>query len=182
MEDAGAMHRHPYSPVPCTVVEATLTGGGPVVTPQEEANMLVAGVLAATTARYAAKQISAADFAEELTKFMTADVEFWSNYTPSWEPLRPLFAECRSIEEIVARYDYENEHEVIEHGSGVPFDFAISGDVVYYTQRETAAFFGKSAVTWDMVTKIDFRDEKIARIRMFLDPTPIEEVYGAPGT
>lgn len=153
-----------------------------MVTPQEEANMLVAGVLAATTARYAAKQISAADFAEELTKFMTADVEFWSNYTPSWEPLRPLFAECRSIEEIVARYDYENEHEVIEHGSGVPFDFAISGDVVYYTQRETAAFFGKSAVTWDMVTKIDFRDEKIARIRMFLDPTPIEEVYGAPGT
>ena len=43
--------------------------------------------------------------------------------------------------------DYENMHEVIQHGSSVPFDFSISGDVVYYTQNESAAFFDKTAVT-----------------------------------
>ena len=102
---------------------------------------------------------------------------FWSNYTPSWEPLRPLFAERRGIDEIVARYDYENDHEVIEDESGLPFDIAASGETLYYTQRETASFFGKRPVTWDMVTKIDIRDERITNIKMFLDPAPIEAVY-----
>lgn len=111
--------------------------------------------------------------------YMTDDVEFWSNYTPSYEPLRPLFAPCRGVEEIVARYSYENEHEAIEHGTGVPYDLSISGDVIYYTQNETAASFDQPAVTWAMVTKVEFRDAKIARIQMFLDPAPIEEVYGS---
>lgn len=130
--------------------------------------------------RYAANEISATEFVEELTGFMSDDIVFWSNYTPSWEPLRPLFATRRGIDEIVARHDYENEHEVIEDGSGVPFDIAVAGDTLYYSQRETASFFGKSSVTWDMVTKIEFRNGCIAGIRMFVDPAPIEQVYGAP--
>lgn len=73
-------------------------------------------------------------------------------------------------------------HEVIEHGSGVPFDIAVAGDTLYYPQRETASFFGKPLVTWDMVTKVDFRDGRIAGIRMFVDAAPIEQVYGAPGS
>ena len=112
---------------------------------------------------------------------MAADVVFSSNYTPSWEPLRPLFGERRGIDEIVARYDYENQHEVIEHGSGVPSDMAIGLDTLYYSQRETASFFGRPPVTWDMVTKIEFRDGRISGIRMFVDPAPIEQGYGAPG-
>ena len=103
---------------------------------------------------------------------------FLSNYTPSWEPLRPLFAERSGIDDIIARYDYENAHERIEHGSGIPFDFAVSGDSLYYTQHETASFFDRPAVSWEMVTKIEFCDERIASIRMFLDPAPIEKWYG----
>lgn len=118
---------------------------------------------------------------QELTGYMSDDIVFWSNYTPSWDPLRPLFAECRGIDEIVERYDYENEHEAIEDGSGIPFDIAITGHTLYYTQTETASFFGKPPVTWEMVTKIEFRHERITNIKMFLDPTPIEEVYGATG-
>ena len=86
----------------------------------EDAILAVAGALSEATVRYAANEISAAEFVAELTGFMSDDIVFWSSYTPSWEPLRPLFAERRGIDEIVARYDYENEHEVIEHGSGVP--------------------------------------------------------------
>ncbi len=147
------------------------------MTPEEETHMAIAAVLTEATAKYAAREISAAEFVQELTAYMTDDIEFWSNYAPSWEPLRPLFARRQGIDDIVARYDYETEHEVIGQGSGVPVDFAISGDVLYYTQNETATFFGKVAVTWDMVTKIEFRDGKVARIQMFLDSTPIENVY-----
>jgi ketosteroid isomerase-like protein len=89
-----------------------------------------------------------------------------------------LFAERSGISDIIARYDYENQHERIEEGSGIPFDFAVSGDSLYYTQHETASFFDQPAVTWEMVTKIEFRDGRIASIRMFLDPAPIEEGYG----
>lgn len=147
---------------------------------RKEVNMAVVGAMTAAVTKYGAGEISAAEFAQQLTLHMTDDVEFWSNYTPSYEPLRPLFAPCRGVDEIVARYSYENMHEVIRHGSGVPFDFSISGDLVHYTQNETAAFFGKTAVTWDMVTKVEFRDGKIARLQMFLDSVPIEEVYGSP--
>ena len=49
---------------------------------------------------------------------------------------------------------------------------------MYSTQRESASFFGRDPVTWDMVTKITFRDGKIAKIEMFLDPAPIEATYG----
>lgn len=143
--------------------------------------LAIAGALSAATARYAADEISAAEFVQELTGYMSDDVVFWSSYIPSWEPLRPLFAERRGVDDIVSRYDYENEHEVIEHGSGVPVDIAIAGNTLYYTQRETASFFGKPSVTWDMVTKIEFRDGRIATIRMFVDPAPIEEVYRASG-
>jgi ketosteroid isomerase-like protein len=141
--------------------------------------MAVVEVMTVATTRYAAGEITAAEFAQQLTMYMTNDVEFWSNYTPSYEPLRPLFGSCRGIDEIVARYSYENEHEVIEHGTGLPYDVSISGDVIYYTQKETAAFFDKTAVTWDMVTKVEFRDGKIARLQMFLDSAPIEEFYGS---
>ncbi|MBT8212872.1 MAG: hypothetical protein KJN71_06975 [Acidimicrobiia bacterium] len=92
-----------------------------------------------------------------------------------------MFAERRGIDEIVARYDYEYEDEVIEHGSGIPYDMAVTGDTLYYSQRETASFFGKPPVTWDMVTKVDFRNGRIASIQMFVDASPIERVYGAPG-
>ncbi len=146
---------------------------------QEDAILEITGALSAATARYAADEISAAEFVQELTGYMSDDIVFWSNYTPSWEPLRPLFSERHGIDDIVARYDYENEHEVIEHGSGQPFDIAIAGDTVYYSQRETASFFGRPAVTWDMVTKIEFRDGQISSIRMHLDAAPIEAAYGA---
>ena len=88
-----------------------------------------------------------------------------------------LFAERRGIDEIVTRYDYENEHEVIEDGSGMPVDIAVAGDTLYYTQREIASFFGKPPATWDMVTKMDFNAGRIASIRMFLDSGPIEAIY-----
>jgi hypothetical protein len=52
---------------------------------------------------------------------------------------------------------------------------AITGDTLYYTQTETASFFNKRLVTWDMVTKIEFRDGRITNIKMFLDLVPIEE-------
>ncbi len=149
-----------------------------MTTPEEEANLAIAAVLAATTEKYTAGEISAAEFVQELTAYMAPDVVFRSNYIPSWEPLRPLFAECRGIEEIVARYDYENEHEVIHEGSGMPFDFSIAGDVIYYSQHETASFFDRAPVTWDMITKLSFHETKIARIEMFLDLAPIEAVYG----
>lgn len=45
---------------------------------------------------------------------------------------------------------------------------------MYYTQRETASFFGRAPVTWDMVTKIRFRNTKIAEMEMFLDPAPMK--------
>jgi ketosteroid isomerase-like protein len=148
----------------------------------EEANMGTATVLTAAVAKYTAHEISATEFALLLTGCMIPDVVFRSNYTPSWEPLQPLFAECRGIDEIVARYDYENDHEVIHDGSGMPLDLSISGDVLYYTQRETASFFDRAPVTWDMVTKIRFRDGKIAEIMMFVDPAPIEAAYGTPAS
>ncbi len=144
---------------------------------QEDAILAIAGALSEATGRYAANEISAAEFVQDLTGYMSNDIVFWSNYTPSWEPLRPLFTERRGIDEIVARYDYENQHEVIEDGSGIPFDIAVAGDTLYYTQTETASFFGKQSVTWEMVTKIDFREGLITNIKMFLDTTPIEEAY-----
>jgi hypothetical protein len=140
--------------------------------------MHVVGLLTAITKKYIAKEITANEFIQKLTNYMTDDVVFWSNYTPSWEPLRPLFSERYGIEEIVERYDYEDRYEEIKGGSGAPFDFSISGDVVYYSQHETASFFNKEDVTWDMVTKIQFKDGKIAHIDMFLDSAPIEKVYG----
>ena len=148
---------------------------------REDRIMAVANALSEATLRYAANETSAAEFVEELTGFMSDDVVFWSNYNPTWEPLRPLFAERRGIDEIVTRYDYENEHELIEHGSGVPFDIAFVEDALYYSQRETAAFFGKPSVTWDMVTEVEFRNGLIARIRMFVDCAPIEQLCGIPG-
>ncbi len=148
---------------------------------EKDVILAVADALSEATARYAAKEISAAEFVRELTGLMSDDIAFWSNYTPSWEPLRPLFAERNGIDEIIDRYDYEKEHEVIEDGSGVPFDIAVADDTLYYAQTETASFFGNSTlVTWDMVTKVEFRDGLIAGIRMFVDPAPIEQIYGAP--
>ena len=137
-------------------------------------------MLTAATARYTAKQISAAEFAQQLLECMTEGIVFRSTYTPTWEPLRPLFAPRQGIDEIVARYDYENEYEVIHDGSGMPVDLSISGDVAYYTQRETASFFDREPVTWDMVTKIRFHEGKIAEITMFVDATPIEAAYAGP--
>ena len=62
----------------------------------------------------------------------------------------------------------------------MPLDLSISGDVAYYTQPETASFFDHDPVTWDMVTKIRFRDGKIAEIDMFVGAAPIEAAYGSP--
>lgn len=146
--------------------------------PQEKVNAGAVAALSAAVERYVSGSISAIAFADELTPLLADDVEFWSNYMPTWEPLRPLFAERHGVEGIVARYDYENQHEAIEPGSAVPTDIAIAGDVMYLTQRETARFFGREAVTWDMVIRIEFRAGLIARLQMFLDSAPIEAVYG----
>ena len=160
-------------------MNARATTVGSVTTAREEANLETAAVLSAAAAKYTAKEISAGDFARRLVECMTEDVIFRSTYTPTWEPLQPLFADCWGVDEILARYDYENDHEVIHGGSGMPLDLAISGDVVYYTQRETASFFDRDAVAWEMVTKIRFKDAKIAEITMFVDSAPIEAVYGS---
>lgn len=56
---------------------------------QEDVMLAVAGILSEATVRYAANEISAAEFVAELTGFMSDDIVFWSNCTPSWEPLRP---------------------------------------------------------------------------------------------
>ena len=150
-----------------------------MVTPQEEAKLAIAAVLGEAAKRYSEGHLTATEFIGELTGYMSADVVFRSNYVPSWEPLRPLFAECRGIEQIVARYDYENAHETILEGSGLPVDPAVAGDVLYYTQRETARFFDGRPVTWDMVTKVTFYAGLITRIDMFVDPAPIEASYPA---
>ena len=151
-----------------------------MATPQEEANLETAAALTTATARYTANEISATEFIQQLVECMSEDIVFRSTYTPSWEPLRPLFAECRGIDEIVARYDYENDHEVIHDGSGMPLDLSMSGDLAYYTQHETASFFDREPATWDMATKIRFDEGKIAEITMFVDSAPIEAVYGSP--
>ena len=148
------------------------------MTPQEKVNAAAVGALSAAVERYVSGSISAVDFADELAPLLTDDVEFWSNYTPTWEPLRPLFAERHGVEGIVARYDYENQHEAIEPGSAVPTDIAMTGDVMYLTQRETARFFGRDPVTWEMVVRVEFRAGLIAKLQMFLDSAPIEAVYG----
>ncbi len=62
-------------------------------TPQEEANMQIAAVLSAVAAEYTAQEISATEFARQRPGARPPDVVFRSNYTPSWEPLRPLFTE-----------------------------------------------------------------------------------------
>jgi hypothetical protein len=151
------------------------------MTPQEEINAAAVGALSAAAERYVSGSISAVDFVDELTPRLTDDVEFWSNYRPTWEPLRPLFSERHGVEGIVARYDYEHRHEAIEPGSAIPTDIAIAGDVMYLTQRETARFFGGDAVTWDMVIRIEFRAGLIAKLQMFLDSAPIEAAYGTDG-
>ena len=148
------------------------------MTLQDQQNLQIAIALTSITKKYTDKEITASEFAIEMTKYMTDDVVFWSNYIPSWEPLRPLFSERRGIKEIIERYDYENKHEEIKGGTGTPFDFSISGDVIYYSQHETASFFNKQDVSWYMVTKMKFKDGKIARIEMFLDSSPIEKIYG----
>jgi ketosteroid isomerase-like protein len=146
------------------------------LTPKEQLNMKTFELLAALAQKYAAKEITAEDLAQESTQYMTDDVVYWSNYIPSWEPLRPLYSERYGIGGIIERYDYE--HKVEQFKEGVPTDFAISGDVAYFSQHETASFFNKEDVTWDMVTKVTFREGKIARLEMFLDFAPIEEAYG----
>ena len=135
--------------------------------------------LAAIGRRYSAGETTATETAKQLSKFVTNEVVFWSNYTPSWEPLRPLFRERRGVDEILERYAYEHEHERIEDGSGVPTDIAVAGNVAYYSQRETATFFEHRPVTWEMVTRVRFRDGRMARFEMYLDSAPIEAVYSS---
>jgi ketosteroid isomerase-like protein len=147
----------------------------------EDANVQVLGQLAVLAKQYASGQISGVELGRELSSFMSPDVEFRSNYVPSWPPLRPLFAARRGIDAIVDRYDYEQEHETIEDDSGVPYGIAVAGDVAYYSQRETASFLDGPTVTWDMVTRVAFRDGRIARLRMYLDAAPIERAYPAAG-
>lgn len=45
--------------------------------------LAIAGALSAATGRYAANEISATEFVQELTGYMSDDIVFWSNYTPS---------------------------------------------------------------------------------------------------
>jgi hypothetical protein len=133
--------------------------------------------LAATAERYTQGRIDASETIAELAGYLTSDVVFWSNYTPTWEPLRPLFCERHGVDDIVERYAYEQQHERIEGGTGGLEGFAVAADMAYYGQRETAAFFEHRPVTWEMVTRVGFRDGRIARIEMFLDARPIEAVY-----
>lgn len=127
--------------------------------------------------QYISKAITAVEFANELSKYMTEDVVFWSNYTPKEERLRPLFMERQGIKEIMERYDYESKHEKIKEGTGLPTDISVNENVIYYSQDETASFFDGEEVTWKMVTKIIIEGEKIKRLEMYLDSAPIEAVY-----
>jgi hypothetical protein len=134
-------------------------------------------LLSEITSRYISGEILADHFIQELTKYMTPDVVFWSNYTPSWEPLRPLFIERRGVDAIVDRYRYEKDNEKIKEGSD-PYDFLVSDDLIYYSQSETASFFGKGEVSFKMITKMKLNDGQISRIDMFLETESIEKVYG----
>lgn len=145
----------------------------------EQLNMQIIQHFTASSERYINREITASEFAGLLTQALTPDVVFWSNYTPAWAALRPIFKERHGINAIIERYDYEGMHELIKQGTGIPFDFSISGDVAYYSQRETASFFGQAEVTWDMVTKVTFKQGQIARIETYLDSAPIERIYGA---
>ncbi len=148
------------------------------LTDEEQNNMQVIGILAETAGKYIAKEITADQFAKELSNYMAEDIVFWSNYTPTNESLKPLFAQRNGINEILERYDYEEKYEKIKEGTGLPVDFAIKGNAIYYSQNETASFFDKEEVTWDMVTKITMKEGKISRIEMYLDSAPIEKIYG----
>ncbi len=147
------------------------------LTAEEQKNMLVVETLAVTTGKYVSKEITAEQFAKELSNYMTEDIVFWSNYIPSDESLKPLFAQRNGIEAILDRYDYEDKYEKIKEGTGLPFDFAIKGNTIYYSQIETASFFDRQEVTWNMLTKITLKEGKISRIEMYLDSAPIEKIY-----
>lgn len=147
------------------------------LSPKELSNVQVAAGLTLLVEKYEKGEIPGTDFAADLQRHLSKDVVFRSNYVPTWEPLRPLFSERHGIDGILERYEYENQHEKLVEGA--PCDFAINSDKLYYTQRETAKFFGGKEVTWNMVTKIDFSDGKICKIEMYVDAGPIEEAYSA---
>ena len=95
------------------------------LTEEEQKNMQVIGILAERSGKYIAKEITADQFAKELSNYMNEDIVFWSNYNPTNESLKPLFAQRNGISEILTRYDYEDKHEKIKEGTGLPSDFSI---------------------------------------------------------
>ena len=97
----------------------------PTLTEEEQKNMQVIGILAERSGKYIAKEITADQFAKELSNYMNEDIVFWSNYNPTNESLKPLFAQRNGISEILTRYDYEDKHEKIKEGTGLPSDFSI---------------------------------------------------------
>jgi len=59
-------------------------------------------------------------------------VALWHGDIDTNSPLataRPLFSRRQGIDEIVARYDYDNENEIIHEGSGMPVDLSVSSIV-----------------------------------------------------
>lgn len=151
------------------------------MTSQENENLQILQQISAIQSRYVAGEIGADEFGGELAKFLAPDVVFWSNYTPSWEPLRPLFATRHGPREIADRYVLEHELETIEPGTTPPFDICTAADVAYLTVEETASWFGRRPVTFTFVLKVRFQDGTIKRLDMYLDPTPIEQVYAEGG-
>jgi len=128
--------------------------------------------------KYLSGKISDDEFNDKLRNYVSEDIVFWSNYTPSDDRLKPLFVTRNGISEIIDRYKYEVEHEKIKEGTSAPYDLSAAGDIIYTSTKETASFFDGAFVTWDMLTKIKIQDGKIQRIDMYIDSRPIEEVYG----
>ena len=102
------------------IVNARATAVCAVTTAREEANRETAAAPSAAAAEYTGKEISAGDFARQLVECMTEDVVFRSTDTPTWETAATAVCQFpgRGGHEILARYDYENDHEVIHGGIG----------------------------------------------------------------
>lgn len=137
------------------------------------------GQLMALQARYVAGELSAAEFGEGLTPYVTDDMEFWCNFTPASPSIRPLFAGRRGREGLIERYRIEHELERVVPGTTEPRDVVVGGECIYLSMSETASFVGGPEVTFDAIVKISFVEGQMARFEMFVDGRPIDAAYPA---
>jgi hypothetical protein len=134
--------------------------------------------LTAVASQYLNKEINNAQFGVELAKYIKEDVVYWSNYRPTNKNLEPFFMKRNGRQSILDRYEYELRNIQSQAETAAPADISTSGNVMYFTQNNTTAFFNGPAVNWKVLTKLTFDGNKISRIEQYLDPAMIERKYG----